>query len=200
MKSLDYYTQLPLKSKAFEKRIATKKIVIHCSATEAGKPFTAANIDQWHLARGFASIGYHFVVHLDGTIIKGRPVHTIGAHASNENHDSIGICYIGGIKNGMPTDTRTDLQKAAMVELITMLLASYKDVEKVVGHYQLPKVAKACPSFDARAEYAGLLPAKQAVGAVKAVVGGVVAPEGVKAAVGAVKTVGVVKTVSKGAK
>jgi hypothetical protein len=45
-----------------------------------------------------------------------------------------------------------------------------------------------------------LLPAKQAVGAVKAVVGGVVAPEGVKAAVGAVKTVGVVKTVSKGAK
>ena len=43
-------------------------IIIHCSATRAGQDFTAADIDRWHRARGFRSIGYHFVIRLDGTI------------------------------------------------------------------------------------------------------------------------------------
>ena len=42
-------------------------IIIHCSATRAGQDFTAADIDRWHRARGFRSIGYHFVIRLDGT-------------------------------------------------------------------------------------------------------------------------------------
>ena len=32
-------------------------IIIHCSATRAGQDFTAADIDLWHRARGFRSIG-----------------------------------------------------------------------------------------------------------------------------------------------
>ena len=49
-------------------------IIIHCSATRAGQDFTAADIDRWHRARGFRSIGYHFVIRLDGTIEPGRDV------------------------------------------------------------------------------------------------------------------------------
>ena len=47
-------------------------IIIHCSATRAGQDFTAADIDRWHRQRGFRSIGYHFVVRLDGSIEPGR--------------------------------------------------------------------------------------------------------------------------------
>ena len=47
-------------------------IIIHCSATRAGQDFTAADIDRWHRARGFRSIGYHFVIRLDGTIEPGN--------------------------------------------------------------------------------------------------------------------------------
>lgn len=43
-------------------------IIIHCSATRAGQDITAADIDCWHRARGFWSIGYHYVIRLDGTM------------------------------------------------------------------------------------------------------------------------------------
>mgnify|MGYP000758569587 FL=1 len=49
-------------------------IIIHCSATRAGQDFTATDIDRWHRQRGFRSIGYHFVIRLDGTIEPGRDV------------------------------------------------------------------------------------------------------------------------------
>mgnify|MGYP002569076850 CR=1 FL=1 len=78
-------------------------IVIHCSATRAGQNITAADIDCWHRARGFWSIGYHYVIRLDGTIEPGRDVTLDGAHCMGWNQRSIGICYVGGLdKEGRP--------------------------------------------------------------------------------------------------
>lgn len=83
-------------------------IIIHCSATRAGQDFTATDIDRWHRQRGFRSIGYHFVIRLDGTIEPGRDVALDGAHCTGWNHRSIGICYIGGLTGtaGLPTHER----------------------------------------------------------------------------------------------
>lgn len=83
-------------------------IIIHCSATRAGQDFTAADIDRWHRQRGFRSIGYHFVVRLDGTIEPGRDVALDGAHCTGWNHRSIGICYIADWTGtvGLPTHER----------------------------------------------------------------------------------------------
>ena len=36
-------------------------IIIHCSATRAEQDITAADIESWHRARGFWTIGYHYV-------------------------------------------------------------------------------------------------------------------------------------------
>ena len=71
-------------------------IIIHCSATRAGQDFTAADIDRWHRARGFRSIGYHFVIRLDGTIEPGRDVSLDGAHCTGWKilHTNNTICYI----------------------------------------------------------------------------------------------------------
>ena len=34
-------------------------IIIHCSATRAEQDITADDIESWHRARGFWTIGYH---------------------------------------------------------------------------------------------------------------------------------------------
>lgn len=132
------------------------KIIVHCSATAAGKDFSAADIDRWHRARGFRSIGYHYVVRLDGSVERGRGEAEIGAHCLGQNGNSIGVCYIGGLAadGKTPTDTRTPAQKRALRELIASLKMRYPSAS-VHGHREF--AAKACPCFDAAREYAGKL-------------------------------------------
>lgn len=103
------------------------ELIIHCSATPEGKDFTVRQIRQWHLARGFRDIGYHYVIYRDGSIHKGRPLEQAGAHCAGHNRHSIGICYIGGLAiNGKtPQDTRTEAQKAALVTLLKELHAKF---------------------------------------------------------------------------
>ena len=128
-------------------------IIIHCSATAEGKSFTVADIDRWHRQRGFAQIGYHYVIYLDGTIHRGRPIEQVGAHCQGHNSHSIGICYIGGLAkdNKTPKDTRTPEQKQAMLNLLKELRAKFPTA-KIHGHRDF--AAKACPSFNATTEYA----------------------------------------------
>lgn len=127
-------------------------IVIHCSATPEGREVSVKEIDRWHRAQGFAKIGYHYVIHLDGSIDKGRDESEAGAHVAGWNANSIGICYIGGVDANdinKAKDTRTPAQKAAMEKLVRELLVKYPGAE-VLGHRDFPDVKKACPCFDAR--------------------------------------------------
>jgi len=73
-----------------------KHIVIHCSASRNGDASVNAQaIDRWHRERGWHGIGYHYVIHVDGTLAKGRPLERIGAHVAGQNATSIGICMVG---------------------------------------------------------------------------------------------------------
>ena len=130
-------------------------IIVHCSATPEGKDFTVDDITRWHKARGFKTIGYHFVIYRDGTIHGGRPVNEIGAHCVGHNANSIGICYIGGLAadGKTPKDTRTDAQKLSLRNLLSQLKKSYP-AATIRGHRDF--AAKACPSFDATKEYCNL--------------------------------------------
>lgn len=128
-------------------------IIIHCSATKAGRDFHAKDIDKWHKERGFNEIGYHVVVDLDGTVEKGRDISIQGAHCKGHNADSIGICYIGGLDaKGNPCDTRTEAQKKSLLEVIKVYKKIFPNA-KVVGHRDMPNVHKACPCFNAKEEY-----------------------------------------------
>lgn len=133
---------------------AIKMIAVHCSATPEGRDFDASDIDAWHRNRGWNGIGYHYVVKLDGTVEKGRDINKTGSHVRGHNTGSIGIVYIGGVaKDGKTAkDTRTPAQKEALSKLIGELKAMYG--APVQGHRDFPGVAKACPSFDAKSEYA----------------------------------------------
>ena len=77
------------------------KIILHCSATPEGREHNVEDIRRWHLRRGFSDIGYHYLIHLDGTIEVGRPIEKRGAHCSGQNRNSIGICYVGGMDKEM---------------------------------------------------------------------------------------------------
>lgn len=147
-------------------------IIIHCSATREGQDFRAADIDKMHRARGFAMIGYNYVIDLDGQVEIGRPLDRDGAHCSTAgfsgkayNKHSIGICYIGGLdKNGKAKDTRTLAQKQSMSTLVYRLMEKYPIVE-VLGHRDTSpdlngdgfinrtEWIKECPCFDVKSEF-----------------------------------------------
>ena len=147
-------------------------LVIHCSATRAGQDVRAADIDKWHKERGFAMIGYNYVIDLDGTVEVGRPLSMDGAHCNTAglsgqsyNKHSIGICYVGGLdENGNPADTRTPEQKLSLANLVNKLCDEYP-ITEVIGHRDASPDAngdgvisrnewiKQCPCFDVKNEF-----------------------------------------------
>lgn len=138
---------------ALEEDIRTiNKVIWHCAATREGQDVKTATIRHWHVNdRGWSDIGYHFVIELDGSVHAGRPLIRTGAHVAGHNRHSIGICYVGGLDaNGKPKDTRTEDQKKALYELTGRLLHRFPGAT-VHGHNEF--AAKACPCFDARADW-----------------------------------------------
>ena len=138
------------------------EIIVHCSATREGKDYTVADITRWHKARGWSTIGYHYVIYRDGSVHTGRDVNISGAHCEGHNTHSIGVCYIGGLEDrinpkikeyDIAKDTRTVKQKESLMKLLRQLRASYPSA-KIRGHRDFAK--KACPSFDATKEYSVL--------------------------------------------
>jgi N-acetylmuramoyl-L-alanine amidase len=132
------------------------KIIVHCTATPEGRHHDVADVRRWHLNRGFSDIGYHYLIHLDGTIEEGRPITKQGAHCSGENRGSIGLCYVGGMSKDMKKakDTRTPEQKDSLITLIQDLIYKYNNDMTIHGHNEFAN--KACPSFDVKSEYANL--------------------------------------------
>ena len=143
------------KQMAFEKsRRNITEIIVHCTATPAGRRVSVADIDSWHRQRGFNGIGYHYVVELDGHIAQGRPVHLAGAHCKGHNSNSIGVVYVGGLDaDGRAADTRTAAQRNALIALLSQLRRIYSGAA-IHGHRDF--AAKECPCFNATKEYAAL--------------------------------------------
>lgn len=138
-------------------------IAIHCSATPADSNIGAAEIRQWHRAKGWRDIGYHYVIRRNGIAEKGRADNVPGAHEPRINRNSISICLVGGSppigseahKKGLGEDNYTAFQWASLEHLVRRLKAQHPDAE-VIGHRDVPGVRKACPSFDVRKWWASV--------------------------------------------
>ena len=127
-------------------------IVVHCTASRNGKARPVAAIEADHRARGFSSIGYHYVIYRNGGISTGRDVTEIGAHVTGYNQKSLGICLVG-------TDRFTEDQWESLRDLVTRLQSLYPE-SRVVGHRDLSpdqnangivekfEWLKTCPGFD----------------------------------------------------
>ena len=134
-------------------------IVLHCSDTRPSQDFTLEKLAASHRSRGFDKYpGYHFYVRRDGTLYYCRPLSIAGCHVKGYNANSIGVCYEGGHREDEPPldrkyeDNRTAEQQVTLHELLSTLHELFPEA-RIVGHRDLPGVAKACPCFDAEKEY-----------------------------------------------
>jgi len=134
-----------------------KWIVVHCSATRCDHDFSVEKLINTGVEK-FGQASYHYYVRRNGDIVPILPESVRGVHAVGYNHCSIAVCYEGGLnEQGVATDTRTELQKHALYALLKQLRRDYP-MARIIGHQELPRVAKKCPCFTASIEYADLQP------------------------------------------
>lgn len=134
-------------------------VVIHTTDSRGG---TRDLIDSDHRhQRGFACIGYHWVVRngrsawgggryvadLDGYVEPGRPEELVGAHAPGMNGRSVGVALVAC------RDTpATPAQLAAAVRLVLEVMRRYGiPPERVIGHREVegcPPEKRHCPLLD----------------------------------------------------
>lgn len=83
-----------------------EKLVIHHSVTAQGTKTPrqeAEFIAQLHKARGWAGIGYHFVIAKDGTVLYVGDIGQGRANVMDNNEKVIGICLSGDFTKELPT-------------------------------------------------------------------------------------------------
>lgn len=123
------------------RRSQTTHIVVHTAAWP-GDP-SVAEIDRAHRARGFARVGYHYVIRKGGAVEVGRNEMAVGAHCADGgmNHRSVGVCF-SGHHNLEPW---THEQRAAWLDLAARLVRRFAvPVENVIGHREAG-ARKDCP-------------------------------------------------------
>lgn len=137
-----------------------KYLIVHCTATPAGREVSADDIRRWHLSpvsaggRGWKQVGYSNLFTLTGlnVVLVGDngdnwvDAGEITNGVAGINGCSRHIVYAGGTDiQGHPLDTRTARQQATMEEFVKRFVGAHPDV-LVAGHNQFAN--KACPSFD----------------------------------------------------
>lgn len=129
-----------------------EKIIIHCSASHFGD---CKSIEEWHLDRGWAGVGYHFIIlngfvksslnfseRDNGRVEIGRESTIQGAHCLGQNQNSLGICLIGD-----KTFTERQLL-VSLPKLISNLMEKYSvPLSKIHGHREFNR-NKSCPNID----------------------------------------------------
>lgn len=109
-------------------------------------------IASLHRIRGWAGIGYHFVITSDGIIAYVGDLGTGRANVLNHNDSVIGICLIGDFTKHLPTD----IQINSAHDLCDFFLFHYPQLpnvngwEDVIGHKDCIQIwndttATACP-------------------------------------------------------
>jgi N-acetylmuramoyl-L-alanine amidase len=126
-----------------------RKVIAHHSAGR--DTATVADITRAHIARGFATIGYHHLVHRTPSGIwlasTGRPEARAGAHDEGQNADSIGVCILGDYTKGpVPADGWAVL--VATVADVCRRYGLTADAVEGHGENEPRGSATACPGFD----------------------------------------------------
>jgi N-acetylmuramoyl-L-alanine amidase len=147
---------------------AIHTVVIHCTATPAGRELSRVSLKAMHKSRGFSDIGYHAFMHLDGSWEIGRPWNTIGAHVAGYNTGTLGLSYVGGLEGERAADTRTPAQRQSLDEFLQATLEAIPTIRAIKGHRDFSPDAdrdglvephewiKMCPCYDAEDEHRAL--------------------------------------------
>ena len=122
-------------------RRRVERVFIHCSASDNPKHDNIATMRRWRLARGFSDIGYHFLMHKNGKISKGRNIEKTPAAQRGNNSGTIAICL-----HGLQKEKFTNSQFKAIKAICSDINNAYFKNVSFHGHKEV--AAKACPVFD----------------------------------------------------
>ena len=142
-------------------RKATSLLVVHVTATPAGRDIGVPEVRAMHRAKGWSNIGYNELIRLDGTLETGRGVNAVGAHVAGFNSRAYGITLVGGLDaQGRPADTATHAQMVTLEGRLREMAGRFPKAG-VCGHRDLSpdrdgdgviersEHIKECPCFDA---------------------------------------------------
>lgn len=131
-----------------------KYIAVHCTAS--AQTWGVKELEhEFYKVKQWKNPGYHYVVTADGRVHNMLEEEKVSNGVKGYNSVSINIAYVGGVDtkhNLKPIDNRTEAQKKSLRELLSCLHYRYPQAV-IQGHRDFPKVAKACPCFDAKKEY-----------------------------------------------
>lgn len=84
---------------------AYQTLVVHHSVIEADSDLaTVREVQALHQGeRGWADVGYHFLIGKDGALYEGRTLAARGVHVAGYNTGSVGVCLLGNLSNSEPT-------------------------------------------------------------------------------------------------
>jgi LysM repeat protein len=122
------------------------RITVHHTGEYAGtvgvsKREILRRIDRYHReGRGWAAIGYHWLVSPDGQVYEGRPESIQGAHTRNANSNNLGISMMGDFHKNSPTARHVSILKAVLEDARKRYGLPRS---KVFGHRD--HMATACP-------------------------------------------------------
>lgn len=131
-------------------RMVPSRIILHCSATPDGRVSDWGAIRRYHKqVNGWRDIGYHFGIELVGEdyeVLMGRWPDETGAHASGQNYDSIGVCFVGAFDEQPPPPEQWEKG----LELVAWLCLRFViPAKNIFGHREFDQ-KKTCPgrAFD----------------------------------------------------
>lgn len=97
-------------------------------------------IRRAHRGRGWADIGYHFVVDRAGNVWEARPLAWQGAHVKNHNQNNIGVMALGNFEEQTPSDA----QVRAVAQHVRRIMEGYQiNARSVRTHLEWAPTA--CP-------------------------------------------------------
>ena len=122
-------------------RASYQSLVIHHSAFyKADGLATLLEVQRLHRNdRGWADIGYHFLVDKIGTIFEGRDLAARGVHTQGYNTGSAGVCLLGDFRTAAPTGAQWAAAAALSAWLVERLALTH-----LAGHSQFNQ-GTACP-------------------------------------------------------
>ena len=121
------------------------QIILHHSFTKDSKTVSWDAIRRYHTeTMGWSDIGYHFGIELVNghhEAIIGRMINVPGAHTKHQNHNSIGICFVGNFD-----ETEVPYQQWKLGVLLVRSLCDVLSipVSKIFGHREYAGY-KTCP-------------------------------------------------------
>lgn len=129
---------------AFEKpERDVERVFLHCSASDRPAHDDVAVMREWHLARGWSDVGYHFFIKKDGEVQDGRGLEVTPAAQAGHNAGTIAICL-----HGLAVENFTGAQYRGLAELCNEIHRAYDGMVTFHGHCEVS--SKACPVFPYR--------------------------------------------------